>query len=191
MRRTTPLKRTQMAARKVPLARSGRLPYRSRKTADVYRRVRVPLVAEILATTPRCEYPRCWRQPTDVHERLRRSQGGSITDRANLVALCREHHDEVTFHARPWMYLHGLLERAGGGVPVVKIPHTTICQFCAIYGNTSCDPCRCSAPASSRSTTPRTCHEPPARSAHLRRLRQTQLRQPSPRPQGGPGPVPR
>lgn len=136
------MRRTALV-RRVPLARSGRLPYRSKKTAALYRRVRGPLVAEILAETPRCEYPRCWRKPSDVHEVLRRSQGASIVDREGLRALCRPHHDEVTFHPRPWMYEHGLLQKSfGGGVPVVKIPHKSLCEFCVLTGKTHCDPCR-------------------------------------------------
>lgn len=135
-----------MPPRRAPLANSGRLRFRSNKTAALYRKVRGPLVAEILAETARCQYPACWKRPSEIHERRRRSQGGSITDRANLVALCHEHHMEVTFHARPWMYLHGLLEQRGGGAPTAKIPFKSVCDFCVLYGKTSCEPCRVDEP---------------------------------------------
>lgn len=58
------------------------------------------------------------------------------------MALCHGHHMEVTFHARPWMYLNGLLESASGGVPVVKIPFTSLCEWCVLNGKDHCDPCR-------------------------------------------------
>lgn len=36
----------------------------------------------------------------DYHERLRRSAGGSITDPANVIGLCRACHSDVTLHSR-------------------------------------------------------------------------------------------
>lgn len=136
------MKRTAMPQRRAGLARSSRLPYRSRKTADLYRKVRVPLVVQLLDETPRCEVPACWRKPTVLHEVVRRSQGGSITDRANIRVICDPCHEEITFRPRPWMYALGFLKRRGGGVPVVKIPHTSLCEFCVLTGKTHCDPCR-------------------------------------------------
>ena len=36
----------------------------------------------------------------DYHERLRRSAGGSITDPANVIGLCRACHSDVTLHGK-------------------------------------------------------------------------------------------
>lgn len=55
-------------------------------------------VARILSERATCQA--CDGQPaTDVHEKLRRSAGGSITDDANVLALCRPCHEWV--HANP------------------------------------------------------------------------------------------
>lgn len=51
-------------------------------------------VAEQIALYPVCE--RCGTRPSvDVHELVRRSQGGSILDRENTVCLCRHCHDYI------------------------------------------------------------------------------------------------
>lgn len=55
-----------------------------------YEAVGRPL-AEI-SSMPGCGYA------DDLHEIRSRARGGSITDPANLVPLCREHHDWVTTH---------------------------------------------------------------------------------------------
>ena len=55
------------------------------------------MVAGLWPERPSCEWPRCTRLADDVHEALTRGRGGSITDRENVRALCREHHDFVTF----------------------------------------------------------------------------------------------
>ena len=41
---------------------------------------------------------RCGERADDAHEILSRARGGSITDRANIVPLCRKDHDWVTTH---------------------------------------------------------------------------------------------
>lgn len=43
--------------------------------------------------------------PVDPHEPLTRARGGSITDSANIVFLCRRHHSWVHQHPRE---AHGL-----------------------------------------------------------------------------------
>jgi hypothetical protein len=43
-----------------------------------------------------CEFPGCVAAMRDGHERLARSQGGSSTDPANVIGLCRRHHEWVT-----------------------------------------------------------------------------------------------
>lgn len=64
-------------------------------------RLRAPersyLVAKILQARPKCE--RCLDAPsTDCHELLSRARGGSILDRNNIVAVCRECHIWITTH---------------------------------------------------------------------------------------------
>lgn len=95
MKRGKPLKRT-------PLAK------RSKKTQDLYK-VRVPLVKRLLVERPLCEacpifaqhdglvsYVR--RPSQDIHELKRRSQGGSIVDEGNLMAVCRPCHRRIGDH---------------------------------------------------------------------------------------------
>lgn len=74
---------------------------RSKKRAKLYRDERVPLVKELLATPTMCEMwdrPGCDGYAVDVHEIKSRARGGSITDRENLMLLCRGHHTWVTEH---------------------------------------------------------------------------------------------
>lgn len=54
--------------------------------------------ADYLAEHQFCEMAgsMCVGRPLDIHERLSRGRGGSITDPANFVALCRPCHDHVT-----------------------------------------------------------------------------------------------
>lgn len=73
--------------------------FRSKKMAKVYKQERVPLVQEMLDNILLCE--RCGlRSPDDVHEIKSRARGGSITDPANLVAVCRLCHNWITTHPR-------------------------------------------------------------------------------------------
>ena len=80
---------------------------RSTRRQRQYDTVRIPLVKQLLDEHPICQ--RCWRQPSvDVHEIKSRARGGSITDRANLVCLCRACHDLITrdpaeAHRRGWL----------------------------------------------------------------------------------------
>lgn len=92
MKRGKPLKRT-------PLAK------RSEKMQSKYKE-RVPLVKRLLKERPWCEacpvfavhdnlavYIR--RPSVDIHELKRRSQGGSILDESNLIAVCRQCHRRI------------------------------------------------------------------------------------------------
>jgi hypothetical protein len=88
----SPLKRGNPLRRLTPLARGGRLPFRSAKQARVYREVRVPLVRDLLQEHPVCQRCRAARS-TDVHEPKLRSRGGDPLDKAQCVALCRDCHD--------------------------------------------------------------------------------------------------
>lgn len=59
-----------------------------------------------------CAVPACPRWADDLHERLTRARGGSITDPGNVVPLCRPHHDDLTFKPTSelgWAYDLGLL----------------------------------------------------------------------------------
>jgi 5-methylcytosine-specific restriction endonuclease McrA len=78
---------------------------RSARQEALYEQRR-PFVERILAERPLCEacpvfaredgaatyirYPSC-----DVHELVRRSQGGSILDDRNVLAVCRRCHDTI------------------------------------------------------------------------------------------------
>lgn len=95
MKRGKPLKRT-------PLAK------RSKKMQDKYKE-RIPLVKRLLKERPWCEACPVFasydnlavyiRRPSrDIHELKRRSQGGSILDEKNLLAVCRECHRRIGEH---------------------------------------------------------------------------------------------
>ena len=75
------MKRTALR-RVTGLSRSTtRIRPRSRKTAALYREVRVPLVRRLLAERPRCEIrwdERCRGRSESVHEVIKRSHGGAI-----------------------------------------------------------------------------------------------------------------
>lgn len=82
--------------------------HRSAKKEAEYR-LRRPLVARLLSERPWCEacpvfaahdgkatYAR--RPSVDVHELVRRSQGGSILDEENLMCVCRDCHRRIGNH---------------------------------------------------------------------------------------------
>jgi 5-methylcytosine-specific restriction endonuclease McrA len=79
--------------------------YRSKKKEKEYRQRR-PLVQKLLEERPWCEacgkfaehdglsvYKR--NRSQDIHEIIRRSQGGSILDESNLMAVCRPCHTRI------------------------------------------------------------------------------------------------
>ena len=79
--------------------------YRSKKKEKEYRQRR-PLVERLLQERPWCEacakfaehdglvvYQR--NRSQDIHEIIRRSQGGSILDEENLMAVCRKCHTRI------------------------------------------------------------------------------------------------
>lgn len=93
MKRGKPLKRT-------PLNK------RSKKRQKLYDEERKPLVARLLKERPWCEACQIFagydgkavfvkRPSRDIHELVRRSQGGSITDEANCIAVCRPCHRRI------------------------------------------------------------------------------------------------
>ena len=80
--------------------------YRSDKKEKEYK-LRRPLVVKLLEEHPYCEacpifaehdevkgmYQR--NRSVDIHELIRRSQGGSILDETNLMAVCRPCHQRI------------------------------------------------------------------------------------------------
>lgn len=82
--------------------------HRSAKKEAEYR-LRRPLVARLLAERPWCEACKVYathdgkvtyvRRPSvDIHEIVRRSQGGSILDESNLLSVCRDCHNRIGRH---------------------------------------------------------------------------------------------
>jgi 5-methylcytosine-specific restriction endonuclease McrA len=64
---------------------------------------------------PHCARPGCPRLADDLHEILTRARGGSITDEANCIPLCRPDHDAITFRPESeldWAYSLGLLRHS-------------------------------------------------------------------------------
>lgn len=53
------------------------------------------MAADTYGPNPACA--RCGHPADDLHELLSRARGGSITDPANCVPLCRPCHEDVTF----------------------------------------------------------------------------------------------
>lgn len=95
--RRTPLARTTGLGRGAGLVR--RAPLRAVSAARAAEnRLRRAIVAQLWPDgQPDCEWPGCMKLADDAHEKLTRARSGSITDPKNLAALCREHHDYVTF----------------------------------------------------------------------------------------------
>jgi len=61
--------------------------------------------------TVMCAVPRCPQRADDLNEILPRGRGGSITDEANCIPLCRPHHEVITFtpdSELEWAYSLGL-----------------------------------------------------------------------------------
>lgn len=83
--------------------------YRSKKKEAEYR-LRRPLVERLLQERPWCEACPIFAQhdgirgtyrrspSVDIHELIRRSQGGSILDEENLMAVCRPCHNRIGNH---------------------------------------------------------------------------------------------
>jgi hypothetical protein len=111
LRRKTPLQsRSELTARK-PLERRMRLnPVSDKRKRQQAERRR--LIAAQYPTRPLCAIPWCVHFADDIHEPLTRARGGSITDPANWLPLCRSCHDEVTFTPESelaWAYSAGVL----------------------------------------------------------------------------------
>lgn len=94
-----------MIRRNKPLKRSGPIKKRSKKTEELYVERR-KFVAKILKERPMCQACKAFathdnksvynqHMSRDVHEIVRRSQGGSIIDEANVLAVCRPCHVRI------------------------------------------------------------------------------------------------
>lgn len=99
MERKKPMKRSPIKRGSSPIAK------RSKKTEKTYVERR-KVVSEMLL-----EFPLCFacpifakhdglstfihRNSVDIHELVRRSQGGSILDKDNLVSVCRQCHTRI------------------------------------------------------------------------------------------------
>jgi hypothetical protein len=81
------------------LSRRGRIRAVSTARAREHRR-RVERLRATLHGPARCQWlAGCVREAVDAHELLSRARGGSIDpDSGNVVLLCREHHNWVTWH---------------------------------------------------------------------------------------------
>jgi len=105
MKRKKPMKRGGPLKRSGPLKRTGSLKPRSKKTQQKYVERR-KVVSRLLQERPYCEACPVWAQhdevtlykrnaSVDIHELKRRSQGGSILEEENLMAVCRDCHDRI------------------------------------------------------------------------------------------------
>lgn len=97
LKRRTPLKANQGLQRGTStLSRTTRVKPRSPKR-ELESEVRRVLVAALLAEFPRCQARWVCRgaRAVDVHERLKRSRGGVITDarQAHMMTVCRPCHE--------------------------------------------------------------------------------------------------
>lgn len=66
------------------------------KKRQALNRLRRRVLHDTFGSHPQCRFPNCTALAWDAHELLSRARGGSITDPANIVPLCRVHHDWVT-----------------------------------------------------------------------------------------------
>jgi 5-methylcytosine-specific restriction endonuclease McrA len=82
--------------------------HRSKKREKEYV-LRREIVEQMLATHPYCQACAAFARfdgkvtfinnpATDIHEIVRRSQGGSILDNSNLLAVCRPCHNRIGNH---------------------------------------------------------------------------------------------
>jgi hypothetical protein len=106
MKRGKPLRRTPLKRGDSQLKRSP-LNNRSKKMSDKYVERR-SLVKELLSEQPYCEACLIFavkdgkpgvvgvNHSMDIHELINRSQGGSILQRTNLLAVCRLCHTRIT-----------------------------------------------------------------------------------------------
>jgi hypothetical protein len=120
--RTVPLQARTPLSRDTGLQRAGRInPVSSKRRAENQER-RAMLTGLYGSEQPPCAvwvllHPEwCTRWADDAHEPLSRARLGSITDPANVIAICRPCHDVLTFRPEseiPWAYRLGLIRHSG------------------------------------------------------------------------------
>jgi len=106
------LKATKTLQTKTQLSSKTRIKFRSKRMEKIYVERR-ELVSRILQERPQCEIAwdsHCYRNSTEVHERLARSVGGKIVGDSEdaYVATCHYCHAMVTdnpaeAHRRGWV----------------------------------------------------------------------------------------
>jgi hypothetical protein len=116
--RGAPLASVTQLQRSAPLQRGGPIrPVSDRRRAENRER-RAMLDSLYGGEQPLCtvwvliQPDWCTRWADDAHEPLSRARLGSITDPANVLAVCRACHDVITFRPEseiPWAYELGLL----------------------------------------------------------------------------------
>lgn len=105
MKPRKPLKRGKPPKRGAPPKRTSSIKKRSKKQSELYE-LRRPFVEKILNERPYCQACKIFAQhdekvtfiqnkSMDVHEIIRRSQGGSILDENNVLAVCRKCHTRI------------------------------------------------------------------------------------------------
>lgn len=118
-----PLERRSPLIAQRGIDRSSRVRAVSKKREDE-NAVRRAVVAELLAAYPECQARwKCAGDPaTEVHERLSRARGGSITDleQSHAIGCCRACHAWLTEHPADATYRRLLLSQwhrcAPGGI---------------------------------------------------------------------------
>lgn len=99
MKRSGPLKRTPLARGSSQLSRATPLRPRSTKRSSFMAQTRAPAVAELAEAGARCQIApvllaggirpiRCSGGVEGLHERRKRSSGGSLVTAANLIPAC-------------------------------------------------------------------------------------------------------
>jgi 5-methylcytosine-specific restriction endonuclease McrA len=106
LRRKKPLKRTPIKRSATKAKPRKAIRKRSKKMSDTYVERR-KLVEKVLQERPLCEACKIFAThdgkitfnhhlSRDLHEVIRRSQGGSILDEENILAVCRPCHTRIT-----------------------------------------------------------------------------------------------
>lgn len=116
MKRGGPLKRRAplgVSRSPQPRRRKPLPPVSAKRKAE--NEIRWRAKADYLATHLHCEMcgkPFSHYLQPDIHERLSRARGGSITDPNNFVALCRPCHSHITRHPA-WAEANGWALKSG------------------------------------------------------------------------------
>jgi len=121
-KRRTPLRSSsQLSSSQHSLNRQPLRATSKRKQAELAARRRIrPLIEERdggCVAAMRVRHVACWHPPgvpLDMHEVVTRGRGGSATDPANIILVCRAHHDWIGGHG-PEAEALGLLAKRSPG----------------------------------------------------------------------------